>query len=163
MRLNKIVRLISPLFAILLSISHACAQSCPDVPSEHEPIVASIRTLFAAAEKDDYALFRKTLTPDFYAYDGGRRFDGVALLDFLKTEFQDKGYVYRWSVTDTSVHMACDTAWVTYVNVGSVTDPSGKLLPMEWLESVILEKHDGRWLVRFVHSTRASESAAGTK
>ncbi len=143
-----------------LMAGSATAQSCPDVPAEHDAVVETLRAFYAGASKDDYPAFRKVLAPDFYAFDGGRRFDGVALLDFVKTAYQDKGYVFVWKVTNPDVHMACNTAWITYTNVGSITDPSGKIMPMQWLESAVLQKQDGHWLIRFFESARVPQ---GTK
>jgi hypothetical protein len=39
---------------------------------------------------------------------------------------------------DPEVHIACNFAWVTYVNQGSIEDAPGHQ-DMTWLESVILE------------------------
>lgn len=141
--------LIFVLFAAFVS-----AQSCPDVSAEHEAVVNTMRTFYAGASKDDFAVFRKVLAPDFYAFDGGKRFDGVGVLEFVKAEFQDKGYVFVWTVTDPTVHTACNMAWISYTNVGSITDPSGKTMPMQWLESAVLQRAEGGWRIRFFQSTR---------
>jgi hypothetical protein len=75
------------------------AQQCPDVLSEREPVVATIRALFLATAKDDYSKFHNVTTSNFHIFDGGRRFDGVAVLDYMKMTFQDKGYRCVWNVT----------------------------------------------------------------
>jgi hypothetical protein len=160
MHVRSIAPIASVLLAFILFLGSASAQSCSDVPSEHEAVAETVRTMYAGAAKDDYSTFRKVLAPGFYAFDGGKRFDGVALLDYVKTEYQDKGYVFVWKVTDPAVHTACDTAWITYTNVGSVTDPSGKVMPMQWLESAFLQKEGERWLIRFFQSTRVPPSPA---
>jgi hypothetical protein len=60
-------------------------------------------------------------------------------------------------ITDAEVHVACNLAWITYVNQGSVEDASGRQA-VTWLESAILEYSDARWRIRFLHSTRASKA-----
>ena len=42
-------------------------------------------TFFAAARTDDDQLFESVTTTDFYAYDGGIRLGGHALMDMLKS------------------------------------------------------------------------------
>ncbi|MEI9985705.1 MAG: hypothetical protein WDN69_22500 [Aliidongia sp.] len=48
-----------------------------------------------------------------------------------------------------------DTAWVAYVNRGSVTDSHGTR-PQSWLESAFLRKRGGAWKIAFLHSTHAA-------
>ncbi|HTU32572.1 MAG TPA: nuclear transport factor 2 family protein [Candidatus Acidoferrum sp.] len=131
----------------------ALAQSCPDVPAEHQAVVQAIRTMYAGAAKEDDAIVRKVIAPDFYAFDDGMKFTGMDLFHSVRTMYQDKGYVFVWTVRDPTVHTACDMAWITYTNIGSMTYPHGRKAAAQWLESAVLEKEHGRWLVRFFHST----------
>lgn len=126
---------------------------CPDSPSEHAAVVQALKTIHVAATNDDLDLFHTVVAPDFYAFDNGHLFEGDALMNFVK-QLHAKGMVYIWTVDDTSVHTACDTAWITYTNRGSIKDPAGSIIAMEWLESAVLQKENGSWLVRFFHSTR---------
>ena len=109
--------------------------------------------MHVAATNDDLDLFHSVAAPNFYAFDNGKLFEGDALMNFVK-QLHAKGMVYVWTVDDTSVNTACDTAWITYTNRGSIKDPAGSIIAMEWLESAVLQKENGRWLVRFFHSTR---------
>jgi hypothetical protein len=68
------------------------------------------------------------------------------------------GKTYVWSVNDPEVHIACEWAWVTYTNRGSVGDASGTH-PMSWLESAVLHYQGRRWRVQFLHSTRVAPSS----
>ena len=123
----------------------SCAPKAAPDPSD------TIRQMYAAAMKNDKPAMLQALEPDFYAFDGGRRFsrtEFVGIVDMIRA----KGQTYAWTVNDPDVHVACDTAWVTYVNRGTVTDTSGTQ-PRVWLESVVLDWHDGAWKLRFFHST----------
>lgn len=83
------------------------------------------------------------------------------MLDSIKTKYQDKGYVFTWTVpTDAIVHTACNMAWITYKNVGSVKEPSGKVIPLQWLESAVLQKAGYQWQIQFFHSTLVPSAAA---
>jgi ketosteroid isomerase-like protein len=58
-------------------------------------------------------------------------------------------------VTQPEVHVVGNVAWITYVNKGSVKNAAGTQ-QVTWLESMVLEKPDGKWKIHFVHSTRAA-------
>jgi hypothetical protein len=110
--------------------------------------------LFSAFRADDEAEFKSHVTDGFYAYDGGKRFEGVAILNFVKS-LHAAGKKFEWNITAPEVHVQCDWAWVTYVNKGSITDASGRQ-DLSWLESAILRYDEGHWRVQFLHSTRAA-------
>jgi ketosteroid isomerase-like protein len=63
------------------------------------------------------------------------------------------GKRYEWNVTEPDVHISGETAWIAYVNKGSITDASGTV-NQKWLESAFLEKQAGHWKIVFMHSTR---------
>ena len=115
-------------------------------------VVETMRTMYAAAATDDLAKFHTVAAPDFYAFDGGTRYDGDTLMNTLKA-LHASGKVYVWSVTQPHVESDCHLAWITYINRGSLEDKSGKH-DLTWLESAVLEKHAGAWRIRFFHSTR---------
>lgn len=131
--------------------SRRCTASDADKPT----IVAAVQNLFAAAEKDDVAAFDALLAPGYYMYDGGKRFDGDAILTKLLMEKQKQGYKWVWSVQDPQIEVDCNTAWIAYVNRGSLTAPDGTKQDLTWLESGVLDKRNGHWMLRFFHSTRA--------
>ena len=109
--------------------------------------------MYVAASTDDLARFYTAASPDFYAFDAGKRFTGNELMALIKKAHAD-GKVYVWTVNEPEVYVDGNTAWITFVNRGSVTDSSGKE-DVTWLESAILRKHENKWLIHFFHSTRA--------
>jgi hypothetical protein len=139
-------------FVALSSMSAASAKAC--APEQNESVVDALNQLFEAASHDDDKLFKEVLAPNFYAFDNGKRFDGMQLPALIKAA-HGAGKVYVWSVNDPQVHITCDWAWVTYTNRGSVGDASGTQ-PMSWLESVVLHYEGKRWRIQFLHSTRAA-------
>ncbi len=138
----------------LSACAHAAAApaSCPGQNKSIADVAQVMSDMYAALKTDDLQGFRAVTTRDFFAFDGGKRFDGDALMDLVKG-LHDKGAIYEWQVNDPKVEVACDMALVTYVNTGSVTD-TGATRSLSWLESAML-RHDGqRWRIRFFHSTR---------
>jgi len=150
------IALIVPIVA-LSSVSAARAKTC--APEHNEAVVDVINQFFEAASHDDENLFKEILAPGFYAFDNGKRFDGMQLPLLIKAA-HGSGKTYTWSVTDPQVRIACDWAWITYTNRGSVGDASGTQ-PMSWLESAVLHYQGQRWHLQFLHSTRAAPPAQG--
>lgn len=115
-------------------------------------IVDAMRSMYVAATNDDLAKFHTVAAPDFYAFDNGKRFTGDALMELVKS-LHAAGKVFVWKVTDPEVHIDGNTAWITYVNIGSIQDKSGTK-NLSWLESAVLRKEQGSWRIHFFHSTR---------
>jgi len=145
------IALFAPLVT-LSSVSVASAKAC--APEHQEAVVDAINQFFEAASHDDDNLFKEVLAPNFYAFDNGKRFDGMQLPQWIKAA-HGAGKTYVWSVNDPEVHFACDWAWVTYTNRGSAGDASGTQ-PISWLESAVLHYQGQRWHIQFLHSTRAA-------
>ena len=126
----------------------------PRAPSsaEDSKVVAAVQELLDAMRADSLERFQQITGPNFYAYDAGMRFKGTELLDFVKRAHAS-GKQIEWSVTDPQVHVTCNVAWITYVNIGSVEDASGRQ-PVSWLESAILEYTNAHWHIQFLHSSR---------
>jgi ketosteroid isomerase-like protein len=122
------------------------------VTAEQSQIVDTVSTIFAAARTDDVAKFDTVITSDFYMYDGGARFNGDAVMALIKAQHA-AGKRFEWNVTEPDIHISGKTAWIAYVNKGSITDASGTV-NQNWLESVFLEKQAGSWKIVFMHSTR---------
>lgn len=125
----------------------------PTPAIDEEQVVDAMRTMYVAVTNDDLALFHSVAAPGFYSYDAGKRFTGDELMALIKSR-HEAGVVYVWRVTEPEVHVDGNTAWITYVNRGSVTDAAGAK-DVTWLESAVLRKEGGTWRIQFFHSTRA--------
>jgi hypothetical protein len=137
---------------LLSAFASPATSACSSTPADRDQVVEVMRTMYAAASADDLAKFHTVAAPDFYAFDGGTRYDGDALMNMIKT-FHDKGIVFVWSITQPQVESDCHLAWITYTNRGSMRDASGTK-NLSWLESAVLQKQSGAWRIRFFHSTR---------
>jgi ketosteroid isomerase-like protein len=149
-------------FALIFSpsVSAARAQQKALTPEERQ-VVDTLSTIFTAARADDVAKFDSVIASDFYIYDGGARFDGDTIMTHIKT-LHAAGKRYEWSVTEPDVHISGNTAWLAYVNKGSITDASGTA-NQNWLESAFLEKQAGTWKIVFMHSTRVPPQQSHSK
>jgi ketosteroid isomerase-like protein len=126
--------------------------------TQEQEVINTVSTIFAAAATDDTAKFDSVIAPGFYIFDGGLRFNGEAIMALIKAQ-HTAGKHYEWNVTEPDVHISGDTAWIAYVNKGSITDASGTT-PLKWLESAFLQKQAGSWKIVFVHSTRVPPKQA---
>jgi len=140
-----------PLAFLALTLpATALAATCPR--PDPAAVVKTMTDMFAAFTADDGAKLAAIFTPDAVEFDGGKRFEGSGLWDLIKT-VHAKGIRLVWTVQDADVHFACDTAWIDYINRGSVFD--GKTTtPVTWLESAVLLHGKTGWQIRFLHSTQ---------
>jgi len=140
-------------FSLILSANLAYARRQQKRPTaDQDQIVDTISTLFTAIGTDDGAKFNSVIASDFYIFDGGVRFHGEELIALMKAQHA-AGKRYEWNVTEPDVHISGNTAWIAYVNKGSITDTSGTI-NQQWLESAFLQKQAGIWRIVFMHSTR---------
>jgi hypothetical protein len=135
--------------------AQSCAASAADQAKDQAAILDTMHSFFSAAANDDMAKFHSVVTANFYAFDGGKRFDGDALMELIKSAHA-AGKVYVWSITEPEIHVECNTAWIAYVDHGSIQEASGKK-DLTWLESGIFERQNGSWRIRFLHSTRVPQ------
>jgi ketosteroid isomerase-like protein len=120
--------------------------------SDQKQIVRAVNTVFAAVRADDSQELDSVVTPDFYIFDGGVRFNADSLMTLMKAQHA-AGKRYEWNVTEPDVHVSGNTAWIAYINKGSIGDAAGSV-NQRWLESAFLEKQAGTWKIVFMHSTR---------
>ena len=140
-------------FALIFStiVATARAQQKSLTPDQQQ-VVDTVSTIFTAARADDLAKFDSVIAPGFYIFDAGARFEGDAIMALIKAQHA-AGKRYEWNVTEPDVHISGNTAWIAYVNKGSITDASGTV-NQNWLESAFLAKQAGAWKIVFMHSTR---------
>jgi ketosteroid isomerase-like protein len=132
----------------LASLSQAAERSS----TADAAVVEAVRLMFAALAADDADGFREVTSPDFYAFDVGKRYTGEDLVDLIK-KAHGAGKTYVWSITEPQVRIEGSVAWVTYTNRGSIQDASGRK-DVAWLESAVLYRNKDAWRVHFLHSTR---------
>ena len=122
--------------------------------AEAREMIATIECVFAAIGDDDRVRLADILSEDFHAFENGVSFTGHELLDLMR-RYYGEGRRYRWSVTSPQIELNGDLGVVIYVNRGSITEvPGSDPIPMSWLETVVLRRHESRWRLAFLHSTR---------
>jgi ketosteroid isomerase-like protein len=133
------------------NVSTARARQKSLTPDQRQ-VVDTVSTIFSGAGAEDIAKLDSVIAPDFYIFANGMRFNGDALMAAIKA-LHAAGKRNKERVTEPDIHISGNTAWIAYVNKGSITDASGTV-NQNWLESAFLEKQAGTWKVVFMHSTR---------
>lgn len=151
--MNAILRSAST-FVLAAALCVATRADSSTGVSDRELVIEAVRQMFVALASDDLAKFRTVTTPDFYAFDVGKRFTGDELIELIR-KHHAAGKIFVWEVTEPQVYVDGETAWMTWVNRGSIEDAAGKT-ELSWLESAVLRRIDGAWRIHFLHSTRAA-------
>ena len=140
--------------ALLLTSTIGATASDQSTASANDKVqvTEAVRSMFAALSAEDILKLRTVIAPDFYAFEAGGRITGDALIDLIK-KAHAAGKVYVWTVNEPEVHIDGSTAWVTYINRGSIKDAS-ETKNVSWLESAVLRKEKDNWRIQFFHSTR---------
>ena len=138
-------------FALAVQAAPALAQpGCVTAPSPE--IATAVRAYFAALARDDAVGARRLTADGFYAYDVGKRFTAPELSEAIFSAHRS-GVKLEWNLGEIDTHAACGQGWAAWVNTGAVGDAAG-MRPMTWLESAVLRRERGRWVLVFLHSTR---------
>ena len=140
--------------AALAACAHAPAPYCLASPRAEAEIERTVQAFYQALRTGDLAAFRRVTTARFYSFDGGDRYDGIALAELIR-DARAKGRIFNWSVGPLDTQRQCNVAWTAWTNSGSA-GPVGDVKPVKWLESAVLV-HDGTaWKIDFFHSHRAT-------
>jgi hypothetical protein len=145
-----------PAWSAASNFRPAATAHCPASAADKAAIDETIRAFFVALVKEDAAAFARLTAPSFYAYDGGRRFKGVELVDLVRNAHK-ANVLLEWNLGTISTNVECDMAWASWENLGKA-GPAAAPEPVTWLESVSLRRRDGRWVIEFLNSQRARKA-----
>lgn len=129
--------------------------ACPAQVTAKAEIDRTIHDFFDALRTDDEASFKRLVTPSFYAFDVGKRFDGGALAEAVRNAHA-QGVQITWALGPIDTKLHCGVAWAAWENVGSAGIPPD-IKPVRWLESAVIIHASGGWKIDFFHSQRAAE------
>lgn len=126
------------------------ANGC-DNPAARGAVRQAVQSFYDALRTDDAAAFQRATTPDFFAYEIGKRYTGQELRDIIAKDHAD-GQIINWNLGPMTMHVDCTVATAAWENNGS-SGRQGKLKPRAWLESAVLRRQGDRWVMTFLHST----------
>jgi hypothetical protein len=84
-KLSRIAPLAAILIAGILAASASPASlACGGNSTDQAQVAKAVRIMYGWATTDDLGKLHTVATPDFYAFDGGERHDGDALMKMVK-------------------------------------------------------------------------------
>ena len=139
---------------LLAGCAHLERSACAAPGGSNAQIEGTIHAFFDALRRDDQTAFQHLTTSRFFAFDAGKRYSGIQLVNLVK-DAHARRVELNWSVGPVDTRFACEVAWSTWENVGSAGTPPD-VKPLRWLESAVLVREDGAWKIDFFHSQRAA-------
>jgi hypothetical protein len=100
---------------------------------------------------DDDAAVRRLTTPNFYAFEIGKRFTGSELSKLI-ADAHRSGRTIQWNIGPVDARVDCNIAFAAWENTGAA-GTAAKMEPRAWLESALLLRQGNRWIIAFLHST----------
>jgi len=152
---------ISALLVMFVLASTLRLKAQKPTANEERSITDVVRTLLVALRNEDQTELNSVVTPDFYIFDNGSRFDKDSVMAFMK-HLHASGKQIEWNITEPDVHVVGDVAWIAYLNKGTITTGQIKS-DQSWLESGFLERKSGKWQLEFMQSTRIPGSVGVPK
>ena len=143
------------MLALLAALSFAA--SAPSISAEADTPEHAVCSFFRAMATDDDAALSRLASRGFYAFDNGKRFDGRALFDLVKS-VHPSGKVLVWTLGPIDVHRRGSLAWAAGAIHGAVGAP-GAMTPVNWLESANLHREGRVWVLDFLNSARSATSS----
>ncbi|MDP1911295.1 MAG: hypothetical protein Q8K85_23595, partial [Hyphomicrobium sp.] len=134
-----------------LAASPAQSRTCQWSSADDVQVDRAVRAMYQALKTDDRAAFQRSVTPDFLAFEVGRRWSADELFTTIVNAHRS-GRVINWSIGPMVVRGDCNSAWAAWDNVGSAGVPPA-IAPRHWMESAMLRRSTRGWQVEFLHST----------
>jgi len=123
------------------------------VSGDESDVRATLAGWYAAMTAHDLDGVGAALTESFLLVEHDHLVDRVQLLEMLSGETDDELIA---ALSDFHVTVDGDVAWSTHRNHEVYTPSEGVPLHLEFLETVVLLRRDGRWLIDRYHATRLS-------
>jgi hypothetical protein len=142
--------LIIAMLANLPPVLSAQVSSSKIAMDEARQIQRVRRDFFNAIAASDYQGMRGQCTPDFQLLENGHIMTVEDLINLVKSGEGKSKIVY--SFEDIRIKIESLNAWMSYRNK-AVVKTGDKTTEIEWLESAVFEKKNGRWKMVLLHST----------
>ena len=137
--------------AVLALLPSACGSPPPPEASE-SPAGAeqAVATFFGGIEGLDFEAIRESVTQDFEIIEDTLVFDTNGFLSLLEP-FVGTGATITYQFSEFNTEVAGSLAWTRYRNQAEML-MNGDTTHFEWIETAVLQKVDGVWLVDRLHS-----------
>jgi hypothetical protein len=144
---------ISLIVVLLISASaggYAQTSSSRTAISEARQLHRVRQDFFNAIAASDYQGMRDQCSPDFQLLEDGEVMTVEDLINLIKSRADRPKIIY--SFEDIRAKIEGSNAWISYRNKAAVSR-NDKTINVEWLESAVFEKKNGKWKMVLLHST----------
>ncbi len=138
-------------FLLFLLTGTLSCQSDPDNQGKREEIKSILADYFNAMAKKDLPKMKELTTPDFVLYEGGDIYNNesavraVEKISQFTVQFKFDSLNIRFGKADASTYYSRETTF---------TSSDSTYSPVKFLESATFEKQNGKWKLRFIHSSQ---------
>jgi hypothetical protein len=154
--LHKIFKMKTFINIALLIICHTDYTFAQSVQKDSSAIKETLTDFFEVFTNPDMKFFDKNCDAAFELLEHGevwRRPEIKAYVD--RQNSQEKTYKRTNQFDFIKINVHKNFAWVNYWNTAQITSlKENKSQTLRWLESIILEKRKGKWILLQMHSTR---------
>ena len=120
---------------------------------DESDVRATLTGWYTAMSAHDITAVGAALSESFLLVEHDQLLDRDQLIEMLSSEVDD---VLVADLDDFHITVHGDVAWSTHRNHEVYTPLVGEPLRLEFLETVVLVRRDGRWLIDRYHATRLS-------
>lgn len=114
-------------------------------------VIDALAAFFHAIETSDSAALRDAVTDDFEIVEGTTVLDTNGFIRMLEG-VTERGISFSYDLSGFNTEVAGASAWARYRNRGVATSPNGERI-YEFVESAVLRRVGGRWLLDRLHSS----------
>ena len=120
---------------------------------DESDVRATLTGWYTAMSAHDITAVGAALSESFLLVEHDQLLDRDQLIEMLSGEIDDKLIA---DLSEFHVTVQGDVAWSTHRNHEVYTPASGVPIRLEFLETVVLVRRDGHWLIDRYHATRLS-------
>jgi ketosteroid isomerase-like protein len=138
------------LFILLLATLLSC-QSDPNNDIKKDEIKSILSDYYNAMTKKDLQRMKELTTPDFVLFGGGWVYNNESVLKEVEQLGASK---VAFKFDSLNIHFGKTNISAYYFRTASFTIRDSTFAPVQFLESSTFEKQDGKWKLRFLHSSK---------
>ncbi len=145
------------IFFFYFSISYGTYAQ--NVEKQTAEIKAVLTDFFEVFTHPDLKYYDRNCSSDFQLLEHGEVWTRKEIKEYVeKMTSKPIQFERTNSFEFTQVNFRGKMAWVNYHNAATIKSLSdGSVKKLQWLESIILEKVNGKWILHQMHSTRKSK------
>jgi hypothetical protein len=109
----------------------------------------------------DTAAISAGVTPTFFIFEDTLRLDRAGFVGYVAQQIASMPgpFTLRYALSEWDTRIEGDVAWTSFRNRGVLTPSQGDPTSFEWLDTAILMRVDGSWLIERYHSAPVRRAA----